>query len=58
MMQIRLLPCTTLQILARPAAPHGFNGWTPVFAMAQDGDRRVQQVVNWTGGQGDKPATG
>src|SRR5690606_18655224 len=36
---------------------HG-NGWTPVLAMVSDGERRVVQVTDWTGGQGTKPATG
>lgn len=36
----------------------GGNGWTPVFAVVADGERSVQQVVDWTGGTGTKPATG
>lgn len=36
----------------------GNDGWTPVLAIATDGARRVQQVVDWTGGEGTKPATG
>lgn len=36
----------------------GNNGWTPVFAIVFDGDRRVQQVTDWTGGTGEKPTTG
>lgn len=36
----------------------GNTGWSPVFAVVNDGTRRVQQVVNWTGGQGTKPTTG
>lgn len=36
----------------------GDNGWTPVFAVVMDGARAVQQVVDWTGGDGTKPATG
>lgn len=36
----------------------GDNGWTPVFAIATDGLRRVQRVVDWTGGGGTKPGTG
>lgn len=36
----------------------GLNGWSPVVAVATDGERRVLQVVDWTGGTGTKPATG
>ncbi len=36
----------------------GSEGWTPVFAVVADGDRYVQQVVDWTGGTGTKPTTG
>lgn len=36
----------------------GNDGWTPVLAIATDGARRVQQVIDWTGGEGTKPATG
>ena len=43
---------------ATPAAADGEDGWTPVFATVADGVRRVQRVVDWTGGEGTKPATG
>lgn len=33
-------------------------GWTPIFAVVVDGNRRVLQVVNWIGGLGEKPVTG
>ena len=36
----------------------GLHGWTPKFAVVTDGARRVQQVVDWFGGTGSKPATG
>lgn len=36
----------------------GNDGWTPIFAVVADGDRYVQQVIDWTGGTGTKPATG
>lgn len=38
--------------------PAGDDGWTPVLATVADGDRRVQQVIDWTGGAGTKPAVG
>ena len=31
----------------------GPQGWAPVLAGAIDGARRVHQVVDWTGGEGD-----
>lgn len=37
---------------------NGVNGWTPVLATVADSARRVQQVIDWTGGTGSKPATG
>ena len=46
------------QMGAGPAGKSGYDGWTPMFAVVADGDRRVQQVVGWTGGQGDIPAIG
>jgi len=36
----------------------GDDGWSPVFAVASDGARRVLQVGDWTGGEGTKPTTG
>lgn len=36
----------------------GNDGWSPVFAIQNDGVRRVVQVVDWTGGEGTKPTTG
>ena len=36
----------------------GNDGWSPVFAIASDGARRVLQVDDWVGGEGSKPATG
>jgi hypothetical protein len=34
----------------------GTDGWSPLIAVVFDGDRRVQQVIDWTGGTGAKPA--
>lgn len=36
----------------------GDDGWTPIFANVTDGVREVQQVIDWIGGTGTKPATG
>ncbi|WDS38270.1 tail fiber protein [Caulobacter phage TMCBR3] len=36
----------------------GDKGWAPVIVSVADGSRRVFQVVDWTGGQGTKPAAG
>lgn len=37
---------------------NGVNGWSPILAAVSDGERRVLQVVDWTGGTTGKPATG
>lgn len=58
---------TDLVSLADLKGPQGDKGdtgdtgnaaWSPVFAVVADGERRVQRIVDWTGGQGPKPATG
>ena len=36
----------------------GDDGWSPVFAVVADRNRRVLQVSDWVGGTGTKPATG
>lgn len=36
----------------------GIGGWTPILALVADGNRIVQQVVNFTGGSGVKPYVG
>lgn len=36
----------------------GDDGWSPVIAVEEDGERRVQRITDWTGGTGTKPATG
>lgn len=36
----------------------GDRGWVPVLAAVTDGTRRVHRVIDWTGGEGTKPATG
>jgi hypothetical protein len=33
----------------------GYNGWSPVFAIASDGTARVLQLVSWVGGEGTAP---
>lgn len=38
--------------------PTGNAGWTAVEAVIADDERRVRMVVDWIGGEGDKPATG
>lgn len=49
---IDLVPLATLK------GDAGDNGWSPVFAVVPDGERRVLQVPDWIGGAGAKPATG
>lgn len=36
----------------------GDKGWSPILAVVEDGNRRVLQVENWTGGEGAEPAAG
>lgn len=36
----------------------GDNGWSPVFSVVADGERRVLRVPDWVGGTGTKPVTG
>lgn len=38
------------------AGTAGDDGWTPVLALATDGNRVVQKIVDWVGGQGTKPS--
>lgn len=49
---------TNLSWVAQSGGTAGTNGWTPTLAIVSDGARRVQQVVDWTGGTGTKPTTG
>ena len=37
------------------AGDPGDNGWSPVLATESDGQRRVQRVIDYVGGQGAKP---
>ncbi len=41
-----------------PGGPKGPRGWTPVFAVVSDGERRVLQIEDWVGGEGVKPDVG
>lgn len=38
--------------------PQGDAGWSPLLAVATDGNRRVLQIVDWVGGEGAKPGVG
>lgn len=48
------------KIVKYDSAPgaQGYNGWTPELALAADGTRIVEQVVDWFGGTGTKPEVG
>lgn len=60
----QLRPMLTAMVKALPPAvpglpgEDGFNGWTPLLALADDGERRVMQIHDWIGGTGPKPETG
>lgn len=34
----------------------GDKGWAPQIVVISDGDRRVHKIIDWTGGEGNKPA--
>ena len=36
----------------------GLNGWTPVLALEKDGQKEYLKLIDWIGGQGEKPPTG
>jgi hypothetical protein len=38
--------------------PPGNTGWSPVFAIEEDGAARYIKVTDWWGGEGTKPSTG
>lgn len=40
------------------AGVNGDNGWSPIYAIVNDGIRRVLQIIAWTGGSGVEPDTG
>ncbi len=52
------VPTYTTNPASVPIGEDGDAGWSPVFAVAADGARRVLQIVDWQGGEGDKPAIG
>jgi hypothetical protein len=51
-------PARVLETLGKPGTPglDGIDGWSPVLAILSDGARRVLQLIDWTGGEGSKPA--
>ncbi len=36
----------------------GDRGWGPIEALVADGTRRVKRIVDWVGGEGQKPPVG
>jgi len=49
---------TTWSYLSSIAVPTGPSGWSPVYAAVADGNRIVQQLVDYVGGTGTKPTAG
>lgn len=47
-----------IQGVAGATGAQGQKGWSPILAVVSDGTRRVLQLIDWTGGQGTKPASG
>ena len=37
------------------SAADGNNGWSPVFSVQEDGERRIYRLESWVGGTGDTP---
>jgi hypothetical protein len=48
-------PRSVTQILGQKG-DNGLNGWSPLLVVATDGERRVHQIIGWTGGTGNQPA--
>lgn len=40
------------------SATLGNAGWSPIFSLISDGNRRILQVSDWVGGSGSPPAIG
>lgn len=60
-MQIHITERGITKVLVSPGGVRGASGaagWSPVLALEVDGVRIVQQVTDWVGGQGTKPAVG
>lgn len=51
-------PVFALTVPRGDVGPVGGDAWTPVLANVSDGERRVQQIVDWFGGDGTKPDSG
>ncbi len=49
---------SVLQGMTGSAGTAGDRGWNPVLANVTSGERIVQQIVDWVGGTGIRPATG
>lgn len=45
-------------ILDAVLAAGGYDGYSPILAVATDGERRVLQITAWTGGAGPTPSLG
>lgn len=46
---------TSIRVTHTDPGGHGGSGWSPVFAVVSDGERRVMKIVDWYGGIGGKP---
>lgn len=43
---------------AGPSGDDGNDGWSPILGVVEDGERSILEVVDWTGGEGQKPQAG
>lgn len=46
------------EILQGPRGLTGYNGWSPIWALIDDGARRLLQISGWQGGEGNRPPVG
>lgn len=53
---VTLMPDPVARVMTIGAVPGASgNGWSPLFAIAPDGNRRVLRLMSWTGGTGSPP---
>jgi hypothetical protein len=49
---------STIRVQQNGVGPAGADAWRAVFAIVNDGERRVRKVVDWVGGSGTEPDVG
>lgn len=51
-------PTNGIWNLTIPQGDKGYKPWVPIFSVQSDGLRRVQQITDWTDGEGPEPTIG